>query len=59
MSGFCSDSHIYRKIQDHCYFRIRTNGIVGRGKGNLTSNDVEDIDLSVVFVVFFPISSTI
>ena len=41
---------IYRKMQDHCYFRIRMNGIVGRGKSNLASNDVDNIDLPIVFV---------
>ena len=34
--------------KDHCYFHIRTNGIIGRGKSNLASNNVEDIDLPIV-----------
>ena len=45
---------IYHKIQDGCYFRIctstSTKGIVGCGKSNLASNNVEDIDLPIVFV---------
>ena len=48
------------KIQDGCYFRIctstSTKGIVGCGKSNLASNNVEDIDLPIVFV---SISSTL
>ena len=38
---------IYHNIQDRC---IRTNGIADHGKSNLASNDVENIDLSIVFV---------
>ena len=44
------DVIIYRTIQDRCYFHIHTNSIVGHGKSNLASNDVEDIDLPIVFV---------
>ena len=45
------DTIIYRKMQDRgCYSRIRTNGIVDRSKSNLASNDVEDVDLPIVFV---------
>ena len=44
------DTIIYRKMQDRCYFHIRTNGIVGSGKSNLASNDVEEIDLPIIFV---------
>ena len=42
------DAIIYRTIKDHCYFRMCTNSTVGCGKGNLASNDVEDIDLPIV-----------
>ena len=38
------DTIIYRKMQDCWYFCIR------HGKSNLASNDVEDIDLPIVFV---------
>ena len=41
---------IYCKIQDHGYFCICTNGIVGRGKSNQASNNVKDIDFPIVFV---------
>ena len=44
------DTIIYRTIPDRCYFHIRTNSTVGRGKSNLASNGVEDIDLLIVFV---------
>ena len=44
------DTIIYHKMQDRCYFCICTNGIVGRGKSNLASNDLEDIDLPIVLV---------
>ena len=40
----------YCTIQDHYYFRISMNGIVGHGRNKLASNDVEDIDLSIVFI---------
>ena len=43
------DTIIYRTIQDRGCFRKRTNSIVGRGKNNLASNDVEYIDLPIVF----------
>ena len=35
-------------IYDHCYFCIRINS---SGKSNLASNDVEDIDLLIIFVL--------
>ena len=36
--------------QDHCYFCIHTDSIVGLCKSNLASNNLVDIDLPMVFV---------
>ena len=44
---------IYHKIQDCCYFNVRTNSIVGHGKSNLVSNNIEDIDFPIVFSITF------
>ena len=41
---------IYHAIQDRCYFYIHTSSLVGHGKSNLASNDVEYIELPIVFV---------
>ena len=41
---------IYRAIQDRCYFHVHTSSTVGHGKSNLASNNVEYIDLPIVFV---------
>ena len=41
---------MYHKMQDRCYFRIHTNSIVGSGKSNLASNNLEDIDLPIVII---------
>ena len=38
-----------RTIQDHCYFAYAQMALLG-GKSNLASNNVEDIDLPIVFV---------
>ena len=45
------DTIIYHTTQDHCYFLIRMNYYTaGHGKSNLAYNNVEDIDMPIVFV---------
>ena len=50
------DTITYCTIQDYCYFHTSMDGITGHGKSKLASNDVEDIDLPIVFDL---ISSTL